>query len=104
MATASIARPSASTIPTGDEVHRLHDLPAWDDVEKAGFDDVSIRTGLARGVRRVGVGQHHPMRPARPGVEAFEPARHSVGWEPHTERLGIDEGGIDALGRGNDYQ
>src|SRR5215469_4094017 len=87
----------------GYEVHRLHDPLAGDDIDEASLDDVGICGRLAPCARRVGVGKHHPVRPARPGIEPLKPASHPGRRQPGQERLGIDESGPDALGWRGDH-
>src|SRR5215471_10471674 len=87
----------------GDEVHRLHDPLAGDDIDEASLDDVGICGRLARCARRVGIGKHHPVRPARPGIESLKPASHPGRRQPGQERPGIDKSGPDALGWRGDH-
>src|SRR5205823_13878366 len=49
------------------------------------------------------VGERHPVAAAHPRVALVDRAGKAVRWEPFGHRVGVEEGAIDALGRGAEH-
>jgi hypothetical protein len=86
----------------GNEVHRLHDANAGNELDVSRLDDVRSRRGLSRAWRTLGVTQDQPVGASRPRIESLELGRHSIRRKPRGEGFLIDEGFIDLRWRGGD--
>jgi hypothetical protein len=49
-----------------DELHCLYDPYPWNEINKAGFNDVGVSGGLASLGGGIVVGEHHSIRPTWP--------------------------------------